>query len=224
MFFRRFKDAPLWEGNTMRAYWFVPLLLLPMASTAVASNADPSVQIIQLAEPPYEDGDMEFWARKQGAYADARHLARLGHVKSQYNFAMMAHIRGETDRAVYWYERAARRNHELAAFNLASMYMDGEGVERDLATAAKWIERSARSGYAPAQFQLGKMYYHGQGVPKDPEMEAYWYRQAAENGHPAAQHNLAVLYHKGEGVEQNDELARHWLEKSREGGDLEKRY
>lgn len=207
----------------MRAYWLLPLLALPMVSSAIAANADPGVLILQFQEPPYEDDDLEFWANNRSAYSDARHLARLGHVKSQYNFAMMAHIRGETDRAVYWYERAARRNHELAAFNLATMYMKGDGVDQDYEEAAKWLEHSAQAGYAPAQFQMGKLYYLGRGVPKDPAMEAYWYEEAAENGHPAAQHNLAVLYHKGEGVEQNDKLAREWLEKSRESG-MEKRY
>lgn len=207
----------------MRAYWLLPLLILPVATSAIAANVDPSVQIIQLQEPPYEDGDLEFWAKKHSAYSDARHLARLGHVKSQYNYAMMSHIRGDIDRAVYWYERAARRNHELAAFNLATMYMEGNGVAQDYEEAAKWMERAAKAGYAPAQFQMGKLYYHGRGVPQDPAMEAYWYKQAAKNGHPAAQHNLAVLYHKGEGVEKNDQLAREWLKKSRESG-MEKRY
>lgn len=207
----------------MRKYWLIPLLILPIASGASAGNGDPGVYILQLKEPIYQDGDLEFWANKHNAYSDARHLAKLGHVKSQYNFAMMAHIRGETERAVYWYERAARRNHELAAFNLATMYMEGDGVPQDYEAAAQWMERSAKAGYVPAQFQMGKMYFHGRGVPQDPAMEAHWYRKAAENGHPAAQHNLAVLYHKGEGVEQNDELARKWLEESRESG-LEKRY
>lgn len=207
----------------MRAYWLLPLLVLPAASNAIAANADPGVQIVHLNEASYKTGDLEFWAKKHSAYADARHLARLGHVDSQYNYAMMAHIRGETERAVYWYERAARRNHELAGFNLATMYMVGDGVDQDFEEAAKWMERSAKAGYAPAQFQMGKLYYHGRGVPQDAAKEAYWYEAAAKNGHPAAQHNLAVLYHKGEGVEQNDELARQWLRKSRESG-MEERY
>lgn len=211
----------------MRAHRLIPLLFLPMASVAMAtngSNIDPGTLLIQLTDPPYEKGDMEYWAHKQSAYKDARHLARLGHVKSQYNFAMMAHIRGDTDTAVHWYKRAANRKHELAAFNLASIYMDGDGVPRDFKEAARWMEVAAKAGYAPAQFQMGKLYFYGRGVPEDPAMEAYWYEKAAKNGHPAAQHNLAVLYHKGEGVERNEALAQEWLKKSREGGDMEERY
>lgn len=208
----------------MRAYWLASLLLLPMASGAIASNVDPGTLLIQLREPPYEGGDMEYWANQRSAYHDARHLARLGHVKSQYNFAMMAHVRGEIDTAVHWYKRAAQRKHELAAFNLASMYMEGDGVQRDFGEAARWMKVAAKAGYAPAQFELGKLYFYGRGVPEDPSMEAYWYKKAAENGHPAAQHNLAVLYHKGEGVQQDKELAQEWLKKSRETGDMEERY
>lgn len=211
----------------MRAHWLIPLLALPLASGAMAINGttvEPGTLLLQLKEPPYEGGDMEEWAHRESAYRDARHLARLGHVKSQYNFAMMAHVRGETETAVHWYRRAAQRKHELAAFNLASLYMEGDGVPRDFEKAARWMEVSAKAGYAPAQFQMGKLYFHGRGVPEDPAMEAYWYKRAAENGHPAAQHNLAVLYHKGEGVEQDRELAQEWLKKSREISDMEERY
>lgn len=208
----------------MRAYWLIPFLVLPVASGAFATEADPGVEIVQLKEPPYDDGDMDFWANKRGAYRDALHLAKLGHIKSQYNFAMMAHVRGDAETAAYWYKRAAQRRHELAAFNLASMYMDGEGVPQDFEEAARWMEVSAKAGYVPAQFQMGKLYFHGRGVPEDPAMEAYWYKKAAENGHPAAQHNLAVLYHKGEGVPKDENLAQEWLKKSREVGNLENRY
>lgn len=211
----------------MRTHWLIPLLVLPLATGAHASNGtnvEPGTLLLQLAEPPYQDGDMDYWANQRSAYSDARHLAELGHVKSQYNFAMMAHARGETGTAIHWYKRAAQRKHELAAFNLASIYMEGDGVPQDFGEAARWMEVSAKAGYAPAQFQMGKLYFYGRGVAEDPAMEAYWYRQAAENGHPAAQHNLAVLYHKGEGVERNRELAQEWLKKSREVSDMEDRY
>jgi len=201
----------------MRTRWLLALLFLPLVASAQAAN-DPEVQIIRLTQPPYSDGDLEFWAKNQSVFSDVLHLARLGDVNAQYNLAMMAHIRGDMQTATYWYARAASRNHELAAYNLASLYYAGDGVAVDYDQAAKWMERAARLGFAPAQFQLAKMYYQGRGVPKDHAKEAYWLKKAAESGHAAAQHNLAVLYHKGEGVEKNDDLARKWLQKSKESG------
>lgn len=206
----------------MRKHGLIALLLLPFAAGTPAST-DPGVLLLQFAEPAYQDGDLEYWANRPNVYKDARHLASLGHVKSMFNFAMMAHIRGETDEAVRWYKRAANRNHEMAAYNLASMYFSGDGVPVDREEAARWMERSARLGYTLAQFEMAKMYYHGLGVPQDHSKEAYWYRKAAENGNAAAAHNLAVLYQKGEGVEQSDELARKWLEKAR-SSDFHERY
>ncbi len=208
----------------MRVQWLTALLCVSLASVSGAS-VDPNVQIIQLADPPYADGDTQRWAKNDRVYKDARHLAKLGHVSSQYNYAMMAHIRGEIKEAVYWYKRAAMRNHALAAYNLASLYHVGDGVEVDHNEAARWMKLSARLGSPQAQFQLAKMYFRGVGVPQDHAKEAHWYRKAAENGSAAAAHNLAVLYKKGEGVEQSDEQARKWLEFSRStSSDFEVRY
>lgn len=195
----------------MRALRFI-LLSVFVATPAVA--LDPNVYLIQLHHPRYEK-DIEFWATQDNVYLDVIHLAQLGHVKSMFNAGMMAHIRGATDQALYWYERAADRNHKLAAYNLATLYYEGEGVAQDYEEAAQYMERAAHLGLTQAQFELAKMYYHGRGVPQSYEREAYWYLQAAESGHPAAAHNLAVLYAKGEGVEQNKRVASEWLERSR---------
>lgn len=198
----------------MRTQCLTALLCLSLTSASGAS-VDPGVQLIHLADPPYKDGNTERWAENDRVYKDVRRLAGLGHVKSQYNFAMLAHMRGEFEDAVYWYKRAALRNHALAAYNLASLYHEGDGVEVNHAEAARWMKLSARLDNPQAQFQLAKMYFHGVGVPQDHAKEAYWYRKAAENGSAAAAHNLAVLYQKGEGVEQSEEQARLWLERSR---------
>lgn len=202
--------------------WLSGVAAILFATQSMASQA-PNVEIIYLGEPTVDEANLEKWAHRNSAYRDARHLAELGHIQSQFNFAMMSHIRGNTKQAVYWYKRAASRNHGPAAYNLAAMYSEGDGVSRDQPEAAHWMQKSAEAGYGPGQFQLAKMYFHGTGVAKDPSKEAYWYRRAAENDIGAAAHNLAVLYHKGEGVEKNDEKAKFWLEQSRSIG-FEKRY
>ncbi|MGY5799875.1 tetratricopeptide repeat protein, partial [Rhizobium sp. LEGMi12c] len=50
-------------------------------------------------------------------------------------------------RAVYWFERAAEHRYAGAAYNLAVMYRDGDGVAADAAKAAEWFRKAKRLGY-----------------------------------------------------------------------------
>lgn len=201
----------------MRIHCLTALLLLPLASGALAVN-DPEVLILRLDNSTYEGKDLSRFAHSYQALLDARHQARLGHVNSKYNLAVMYHVRGNYSEAMHWYKRAASRRHAIAAYNLGSMYYRGEGTEVDYAEAAKWIRKSADLGFADAQFHMGNLYYRGRGVPRDPAEEAKWYLKAAEAGVPEAQYNLAVLYARGEGVPQDPEASRMWLREARENG------
>ena len=62
----------------------------------------------------------------------------------------------------------------LVTFNIAMMYMKGEGINRDYDQAIEWLKKSSRNSipipkihFIPAFYQLGKMYYHGIGVKQD---------------------------------------------------------
>ncbi len=62
------------------------------------------------------------------------------------------------------------------------MYLNGQGVARDNAEAAKWYRKAAEQGDAGAQFNLGVMYGGGQGVPQDYAEAVKWFRKAADQG------------------------------------------
>lgn len=53
----------------------------------------------------------------------------------------------DLEAAVGWYRRAAEAGHADAQYNLASMLAEGEGCERDLATARDWLRRAIAGGY-----------------------------------------------------------------------------
>ena len=59
-----------------------------------------------------------------------------------------------------WYHRAARSGDPYAQFNLAQLYLRGDGVARDDAQAASWMTRAAESGLAYAQNHLGAMFHN----------------------------------------------------------------
>jgi TPR repeat protein len=191
------------------------LLVLALMSGAAQAAATPRKVIggdmFRLHAPAWErhaDGSMRFHRRD---LTDARHLAQLGDLESQYNLGVMYQQADRHRAAAYWFRQAAQRGHALAEYNLGAMYYNGTGLERDPAAAAAWFQRSAARGFADAQFQLGRMHHAGEGVAPDPAAEAQWYRAAAEQGHALAQYNLAVLLHLGEGLAADPVEAWAWF-------------
>jgi TPR repeat protein len=87
-------------------------------------------------------------------------------------------------------QKAAAQGDAEAQFNLAFMYSEGQGVEKDEAKSAKLIQESAKNGYLLAQHVLGTLYEKGVFVPKDEKMAMFWYQKAAEQGDKSA---LAAL-------------------------------
>ena len=81
-----------------------------------------------------------------------------------------------------------------AQFNLAALYMNGQGVAQDYGESARWYKLAAEQGQAEAQYNLGVLYASGQGVARDTAEAARWYRRAAEQGHADAGFNLGALY------------------------------
>lgn len=54
-------------------------------------------------------------------------------------------------KALYWYKMAANQGNADAAFRLASMYINGEGVSPDQSEAHKWLKQAADEGNLQAK-------------------------------------------------------------------------
>ncbi len=70
----------------------------------------------------------------------------------------------------------------MAQYNLAILYEDGEGTEKNLEKAFYWYQKAAENGDSMAQYHLALSYYKGEGIEKNLEKAFYWYQKAAENG------------------------------------------
>ena len=102
-----------------------------------------------------------------------------------------------------------------AAFAVAMMYWNGDGVEQDEATAINWVRKSAQKGYADAQFWIGNAHLAGDGVKKSAPEGVKWLRKAANHNHIDAQFNLARLLIYGQGAVDPDlEESKHWMERA----------
>ena len=60
-------------------------------------------------------------------------------------------------------------------YNLARLYMTGQGTGRDPRQAARWMKLAAEKGHAPARAVFGDMLLRGgEGVPRQPVLGLMW--------------------------------------------------
>ncbi|KAN0068661.1 hypothetical protein V8E54_013385 [Elaphomyces granulatus] len=122
----------------------------------------------------------------------------------------------------YWMkDGTVQANHPLGIEKLAAksagyigmMYLRGEGVEQNFATAMIWFKRGVANGDALCQHETGLMYLHGYGVPQDAFKAAAYFKAASELDFPASETRLGALF-----LDQGDvptatkyfELAARW--------------
>jgi TPR repeat protein len=84
--------------------------------------------------------------------------------------------------------------------NLAKMYHDGIGVEKDLKKAHDLFQNGAKHGDPLGYVNLGMMYQTGEYVGKDMNMAIEYYTKAADLGCYPGLLNLALIYQTGNGV------------------------
>lgn len=84
-------------------------------------------------------------------------------------------------------------NASQEAFNRAVKYVKGEGVKKNLHTAAVLFTQAATAGHSKAQYHLGVMYARGIGITKDHHQAIHWLTRAADQGDTQAVHSLTKL-------------------------------
>jgi TPR repeat protein len=113
----------------------------------------------------------------------------------------------------------AAGSRATAQYELASLYRQGLGVEKDVSKAAQWYQKAANQGLAAAQNNLGVLYQNGNGVEKDLTKAAELYRKAADQGFAGAQNNLGISYQNGNGVEKDLTKAAELYQKAADQGE-----
>jgi len=112
----------------------------------------------------------------------------------------------------------AERGDAQAQYELAMMYLRGEGVPKDVGTAQKWIRSAAKQGLAKADSVLGSWCLYGVGLPQNDSEAFQLYRSAAEKGDAAGEYGVGYMYRNGRGAAKNIDEANDWTRKSAEHG------
>ncbi len=82
-------------------------------------------------------------------------------------------------------------------YALATMYYNGQGVDRSFTKSTQYYSQAAEAGILPAQVSAGFAYANSMGVPEDFDKAAYYLKMAVAQGEPAAKITLAEIYAKG---------------------------
>jgi TPR repeat protein len=114
--------------------------------------------------------------------------------------------------------RLAKQGDANGEFELARMYFDGKGVNKNYAEALQWYRKAAEQGHVRAQFYLGEMYLRGQGTPEDYAEALQWIQKAAKQNDSRAEAALGYIYYNGKGVPQDYTEAANWYTRASDQG------
>ena len=124
-----------------------------------------------------EKADLMFLLAAKAGIPEAQFLIATG--------AYEGRIPGGKELAAEWFSRCADVI-PTACFNLATMYINGDGVAKDTPKAFGMFKKLAETGDADAMFQTGKMLLAGEGVKQDPQCGFEYICKAAEAGNADA--------------------------------------
>lgn len=123
--------------------------------------------------------------------------------------------KSDIDKAVKWFERAARQDHPATwyVFGLILEYSDPPHPEAALLA----FRKAAELGQADAQIRYGIALMNGKGVAQDRRQGFAWFEKAARQGSARGQYYLGSAYYNGLGTPTDVHQAVYWFEKSAAG-------
>ena len=116
--------------------------------------------------------------------------AESGNPQAQCIMATIFWWKGNYQESLKWNQRAAEQGCAEGKKGLASLYFNGDGVEKNYKTAFNLFHQVADKGDASAQYSVGTFYEEGYGVEKNENEALSWYKRAAAQGYENAINRL----------------------------------
>lgn len=123
--------------------------LLPLAKKG-NTDAEMLVSLIYLSQK--NNTEAVKWIVKAAKQGDPVAQRSLGEAYKMGN----AGLEKNSETAAMWLTRAANQNEAEAQYMLASLYISGDGVDKNFKQSMFWLKKSAGNGYQPAIEQLNK--------------------------------------------------------------------
>ena len=118
------------------------------------------------------------------------------------------------DKAEFYWESAALKNHTLSQIMLGSLYSEKGDYQKEFF----WHNKLAEAGSVVHQYLVGMHYLEGTGVEPNNTQGFYWLSKAAKQGNVYAQTALGICYSKGYGVNKNNQQAVYWYTEAAKRG------
>ena len=103
----------------------------------------------------------------------------------------------------------------------AMKYVNGDGVDVDVAKGIELLTKSASYDYAESYYELGLIYQKGYHVDVDAVKANEYFFKAAGLGDVNAMNSIGYAYYNGTGVEQDYTKSYEWFLKSATGGNAD---
>jgi TPR repeat protein len=115
---------------------------------------------------------------------------RAADAGSTYGMVMFADyvssLPDKKDLAFHYYLKAAKEGVPEAMAEVAEGYTHGNGVLKNIGSAAEWREKAAKKGHRASQVELAKALFRGHGLPPQPAEGLAWLYLAEHNQAPEA--------------------------------------
>ena len=117
------------------------------------------------------------------------------------------------EESVKWYKLSAEQGNADAQNNLATMYAEGEGVQKDAHKAKQLYERAAQQGNFDAPNNLGTMYLQGVGITRNYIRAYMWFHLGEMKGDRAAKKNREFVETKmnSEEIIEANKQVEEWM-------------
>lgn len=158
-------------------------------SAEVASSLGNAEDIYQKGRAAFLgiNGEMKDYQKAFPFFVEA---AKAGNAKAYVMLGVYSDfgivVRKKPEIAFARYKTAADLGNPTAMFNIATMYLSGQGIEPDANEAVKWFTKSAENGNSEAAYNLGVMYLKGIGINASKNTAKQWFEKAYELGNPTA--------------------------------------
>ena len=129
--------------------------------------------------------------------------------------------RPNTARGVKLVRAAFKNGDPGAAYALATWYLHGKYVPKNLAKAVQLLEVAANRNIPDALYDLALSYEKGVGAKKDPKKAYQLYLRAALWGDHQSVFEVGRCLFYGIGVKQDRSTAKFWLARSKALGVFE---
>jgi uncharacterized protein len=134
----------------------------------------------------------QYLAREQQDFKKLQATAETGDADAQFSLGKLLLEAGKPEEALKWFQEAAKQDSVLAMVELAQMYEQPLGTDKDAGRATDLLRQAAERGYPGAQNLLADKYFHGSGVEKSIPDAMYWLKVAELLGSEKAANRFRV--------------------------------